>query len=67
MVKNEVESVLKLAETLNKRIIGQRHDHGACGTACAQHDHGPSIRAPIGLCIEQALHVTKAIGVGPRQ
>jgi type VI secretion system protein VasG len=25
MVKNEVESVLKLAETLNKRIIGQRH------------------------------------------
>jgi type VI secretion system protein VasG len=25
MVKNEIESVLKLAETLNQRIIGQRH------------------------------------------
>ncbi|HVK54846.1 MAG TPA: type VI secretion system ATPase TssH [Burkholderiales bacterium] len=25
MVKNEVETVLKLAETLNQRIIGQRH------------------------------------------
>jgi len=25
MVKNEVEAVLKLADTLNKRVIGQRH------------------------------------------
>ncbi|MHC5005000.1 MAG: type VI secretion system ATPase TssH, partial [Planctomycetota bacterium] len=25
MVKNEIENVLKLADTLNKRIIGQRH------------------------------------------
>ena len=25
MVKNEIEAVLKLAETLNKRVIGQRH------------------------------------------
>jgi len=25
MVKNEVEAVLKLAETLNRRVIGQRH------------------------------------------
>ena len=25
MVKNEIETVLKLAETLNQRVIGQRH------------------------------------------
>jgi type VI secretion system protein VasG len=25
MVKNEIESVLKLADTLNQRVIGQKH------------------------------------------
>src|SRR5262245_35779406 len=52
MVKNEVESLLNLAETLNQRVVGQRHALDMIAkrihTSRAKLDHP---NKPIGVCM----------------
>lgn len=50
MVKNEIEAVLQLSDTLNQRVIGQRHALDRSPAGCAPHGRGWTIRTSRSGC-----------------